>query len=45
MTTTMTATASHRQSLFSTLSAWLMQAFDALHDANWSAPWAATARR
>jgi hypothetical protein len=40
MSATTIAAATHRPSLFAALLAAVMQAFDALHDAQWRAPWA-----
>ncbi len=39
MTSTLTLTAAHRPSLFAKALAAVLQAFDALHDAQWRAPW------
>ena len=40
MTISISATATHTPSLFAAVIAAVMQAFDALHDAHWRAPWA-----
>lgn len=39
MATAYITVATHRSSLFAALRAAIMQAFDALHDAQWRAPW------
>jgi len=39
MTTAFATTALHRPSLFAALLAVIMPAFNALHDAQWRAPW------
>ena len=39
MTSTLTLTATHRSSLFANTLAAVLRAFDALHEAQWRAPW------
>lgn len=39
MTITISTAATHTPSLFAAMIAAVMQAFDALHDAQWRAPW------
>ncbi len=40
MTIAISATAAHTPSLFAAVIAAVMQTFEALHDAQWRAPWA-----